>query len=404
MNRSYLILFIFVLIVLLPSIFYSYFKASSMSLGLFFVLILFVYFLIISNSKLYFKNLNILLGVCILIFILVFSSFSFLFESPNFNYSRFFYSYFILSFMMVAASFFFHLIENVNDNLFNKTLNFIFCLLILDGIISGVFYQFFTVNKNLLLFAEPSHYALTLAPFVLYQIIKNHDKDYFFAVIILIVSLICFLLQSLILLVLILFCIFITLKKRLVFLTISLLTILVFTYENELTYFLDRVDFSGESNNLSVLVFLSGYERAFLSFKETFGLGLGLQQLGYFGPEGKYMPVIVSLTGFRVNYNDGGTLSSKIVSELGILGVFLLLFYLKYFIKYFFVFRNFLLSNKSVYLSYRDTKIFFVAVYLMMFLFLFVRGVGYFSGGTFLFVVSLFYLNNNFLTKKSLVG
>ena len=101
----------------------------------------------------------------------------------------------------------------------------------------------------------------------------------------------------------------------------------------DLTYFSDRLKLTTDSDNLSVLVFVQGWQLAYNSLKETYGLGIGIQQLGFVKVETEAGDTIIRLLGRNVNDTDAGLTFGKIVSEFGLLGVFLIIIYLKYFYK-----------------------------------------------------------------------
>ncbi|MGE4444832.1 MAG: hypothetical protein AB7E37_07695 [Candidatus Altimarinota bacterium] len=154
-----------------------------------------------------------------------------------------------------------------------------------------------------------------------------------------------------------------------------------------MSYFINRLVLTENLDNLSVLVFLSGWERSFLNIYNTFGLGVGFNQLGYVGEFGYYQGLLSKLGAERLNLHDGGTTGSKLISEVGIIGVLLLFLYKLYFFKI--IYR---LKKKFSNFDFKD--IFFFCVYIMFFVELYIRGVGYFSGTLFLFLTSIFYLKN----------
>lgn len=101
-------------------------------------------------------------------------------------------------------------------------------------------------------------------------------------------------------------------------------------------YFLDRINLKpiDEINNLSLLVFLSGWERAYLNFIETNGFGLGFNMLGHYGEQGVAMDKVFDSSGSYLNLYDGGSLAPKMISELGLIGVLLLVLYLFFSLNY----------------------------------------------------------------------
>jgi hypothetical protein len=140
-------------------------------------------------------------------------------------------------------------------------------------------------------------------------------------------------------------------------------------------YYSSRIDFSKSNENLSALVFLSGWERAFLNFIETTGIGIGFQQLGYSGAIGQSRLILESIGLGGLNLYDGGSLASKLISETGILGIILLFFYISYFIKYVITYRR-----------YPKKKLFFISIFFMFSIY---KGCW------------LFYTNNIFICNSS---
>lgn len=140
---------------------------------------------------------------------------------------------------------------------------------------------------------------------------------------------------------------------------------------------------------MSTLVYLSGWERAYLNFNDTFGLGVGFQQFGIVGSPGEMMESLGALGAENLNLLDGGAVAPKFIGEFGLLGVAMLLVYLVYFAKSARWLRK--VSMGEVALQARP-RVFFLSCFVMYCIDLFVRGTGYFSSSGFLFVASLIWL------------
>lgn len=154
---------------------------------------------------------------------------------------------------------------------------------------------------------------------------------------------------------------------------------------NEFQYYFDRLNISIQSNNLSVLVWVSGWERAFIYIIDSYGVGLGFQRLGYVGKLGVALERIgIILGGSYINMNDGASVAPKLIAETGVIGITLIITYLKYFIK---ILQSFIKERIT-----NVKSIFFCSVYIMFFVQLFVRGVGYFSPSTYFFLASIYWL------------
>ncbi|WP_125876325.1 hypothetical protein [Stutzerimonas xanthomarina] len=152
-------------------------------------------------------------------------------------------------------------------------------------------------------------------------------------------------------------------------------------------YFLSRVNIFG-GNNLSGLVYLQGIKDAAFSFYQTFGLGLGFQMLGTQPPSDVSLEIANILgTDEATNRFDGGFLAAKLVAEFGILGLALIFGYLRYALISFVWLRR--LEGREIG-QFKD--ILCHCVVLGFSVELFVRGIGYFSAGLFIFLVAVFYL------------
>jgi hypothetical protein len=247
-------------------------------------------------------------------------------------------------------------------------------------------------GKNMLLFAEPSHYAIVFIPFLFYAAYTCNKKLYEFLYII--ASLILVLIiQNLVLLVGCLMIVFLLYGRRFWLLGLIISMLIVAAFFLDLSYFLERINFSGDNQNLSKLVFLSGWERSYLSFIASNGFGVGFQQLGIVGPEGDLQIILQDLLGGRdLNIKDGGSLGSKLIAETGLLGLILLLFYLFFAIK---VVRKILSRQIN-----GSKNIFFFGVYLLFSIELFVRGMGYFSLTSFMFISSMYCIYRSQIFRK----
>jgi hypothetical protein len=149
-------------------------------------------------------------------------------------------------------------------------------------------------------------------------------------------------------------------------------------YDNFIT---DRLFLSAESKNLSTLVFLSGYERAYLTIFEWSYIGVGFQQMGMVGPLGSIQSSIESIVGTTMNLLDGSTLFSKIVTEFGVFGIVVVLAYL---LKCWVILRRLGSLDENP-----PTELFYTICFLGFFIMFFIRGAAYFSPSTFLFIIAL---------------
>jgi len=152
-----------------------------------------------------------------------------------------------------------------------------------------------------------------------------------------------------------------------------------------LSYFTDRAALSSDNTNLSNLVYLSGLERAWLSIDETLGIGYGFNQLGIVGTQGEIMIVLDRLNADGLNLLDGGSVAPKLIAELGTVGILLLIIYIKFFLKY----VQFVHFEVFKALSLSRIDLFFCSVFLTYSIDLFVRGSGFFTAESFMFLGSI---------------
>jgi len=169
--------------------------------------------------------------------------------------------------------------------------------------------------------------------------------------------------------------------------------ILIVFNSNNLEYYISRVNFSDSSENFSTLAFLSGWERTFLNLYDTFLFGVGFQQFGIVGNQGVIQDKLRSIGAHGLNLLDGGALATKLLGELGLIGIILLILYINYFLKSVIRVRKFLLGHRSLD-SYLE--VYFLSIFLMYSMDLFFRSAGYFSSSGFLFIVSILWM----LSKK----
>ena len=378
-------------IIIVPSLFLKYFEASSMQLGTVFILITIFLFTIIYriNNNLHKNELYFILAF--LISVICLSTYTIFYEN-NFNLERYLSSFIYLILFILGSLLLTNIFLSVKDDVLFDVLNIIFFILLLDGLVSTLMYQLSNdYKKTLFLFKEPSHFALTLLPLLFF--ILNIKKNPIFLILAFYIALFFQNLTLLLGLIMITFLFYI--KKIYLFIFLFIIIFIIVYSFIDFSYFLSRLDLSKESDNVSSLVFLSGWARAYENFFNTNGVGIGFQQLGYSGYFDEYQEIIFKVSdGMYLNLYDGGTIASKLISETGLIGIILIFFYLKQMLKYIYIYMKYSYNFSGV-------EFFFFSIYIFFFLELFIRGSGYFTGTTLLFLTASLYLSFRKKVKNS---
>ena len=308
----------------------------------------------------------------------------------EFDISRFWKSCLFLIVFLLGASFFGFLAQRISNVQFDYAVKLVFYTLLLLSVTVILRSSFSRgrIGPHVFLYSEPSHFALNFLPFLLYMavIAKTRMK----LPLVLLGFSVAILLQSLILIIGIGLVAFVVIPwRRLLLISPVMVFVVVFSGIN-LDYYSSRLDPSLSRSNLSAMVYASGFERAYLNFKETLGFGVGFQQFGIIGSRGETMEIVSKMAGgIDSNLLDGGTVASKFLGEFGVLGAVLLLIYIVYFVKM----ANRLcgISNNGIVVQ-DSRKILAMCCFVMFFIDLFVRGAGYFSSSGFIFMGSLMWI------------
>lgn len=295
----------------------------------------------------------------------------------------------IFTCLFIFAPSFYRIIQLCNDNSLIKIIKFIFITLLGLGFIA-LFLQYEGIlsGKNMLFIREPSHYAILIIPLLIF-VIKNSKFKFLYLLPSIILTL---LIQNATLLIGIILAIFVTyrINTRMFFSTV-LVFILIYSFlppDYSFSYFINRFTFNYKNNisSLSVLVYLSGLERSYMSLLDSAFIGLGFNRMGLVGPEGDYQDILSSMGYGDLNLYDGGANSFKLIAELGIVGMLILLIYLYYFVKSINIIKR---------TSLRPYQILLYSYFLAYFIELFVRGVGYFSFNLPFFLSSIYMIISN---------
>lgn len=157
-----------------------------------------------------------------------------------------------------------------------------------------------------------------------------------------------------------------------------------------LAYYTERLDFSSDSENITALVVIQGWQMIAEAWAATSGWGLGLQQLGVQGPTADVSDLIFTLNGGDyLNLLDGGFLLAKLAGELGVFGALLAAAYATTALRCAFVLRRVAMGRLA---AMSAGAVFARAVVVMYLLEVFVRSAGYLTGAAALTLAALLYL------------
>lgn len=151
---------------------------------------------------------------------------------------------------------------------------------------------------------------------------------------------------------------------------ITPLLFLLFSYVDYINQRVLGVLYISATSNISSLVYIYGWESLFYYINESFGLGIGLNGMGLPPfPNVNTAALLSNSEGELYTNPDGSFMFSKLISEIGIIGIFI-----------FWKITNFLTKTFKIYKSYNPIeKFLWNSLALLVFTSL-VRGVGYFDG------------------------
>ncbi|WP_375288083.1 hypothetical protein [Sphingomonas sp.] len=233
-------------------------------------------------------------------------------------------------------------------------------------------------------FTEPSHFAFTLMPFLIYGAVTAGPV--LRLIILAVAAIMVILLKSLSLAVGLILAGACCLNG--IALAIFLLSAFAGLSMLDLTYFTDRLDFAYGNQNLSMLVYRQGLELIQTSLEETGGWGIGFQRLGFTNLFTPSSNIIYALTGADLNLRDGGFNAAKLITELGVAGIILSLWYLVTLTRMVIRLRG--VATGRLLLS--DGTCFALAAFVGAAIEVFVRGAGYFTSTMLLGLAAIPYL------------
>lgn len=365
----------------LPSLVMTAFSQSSMAVGLTLYLFALCLYFTVDGSFWFWqiqegvvpRNLALIVGLPVLVLAHAVVP---LLNASLFNVERFFSSYLLLCCMVLAAWGFAYQVNRLNVKTMSRWVEQALWFLMINAMIglTGVHLFPQMSSKPAGLFSEPSHLALVLAPLLIYACAIESRLHRLFLVFFLVWSLLIENLTTLSVVTLSFLVLFRFSLSRMILLFL-LISGFVFT---DLEYFTSRLVISSESENLSVLVLLQGWDLAMAMLDETSNWGGGFQQFGFIDVSGDITAKIALLSEDSLNLFDGGSTASKLVGEFGVFAFAGLVIYAVLFL---WAFRK--LRQVRVH-PMQGGRLFLISCLFAFVIELFVRGVGYFSPGCFL--------------------
>ena len=368
-------------LIVFPSLAYVLFNLSSLSSGL---ILVSIFILLFNNFEIYIKDIK---GWPLLV-LHIFFSFEF-FKTIYLGLSLVTLVQIYLSFIilfLISQNLVYNSV-NINFKANYKYFAYVLILIFLINIYSIQIGRYNVLEKSIFPFSEPSHLALTFGYFLptIFFIQKNKVVKFSLFILFLFFA---FFYESLLFVLVVFASYLFTFRVNLKLLfSLFIVALLLNNFINSnlvnLDYYLARLDFQN-SNNISSLVFLQGWEIITITLKNFNLIGVGLNNLESV-PTSVIAEQLYTILGEYKNRQGGGFLASKIIGETGIIGFVMILIYIKI------VFSK--LKNIGKDLSLLG---FFYSSILFMSLFeLFLRGLGYFTIGTVLITSSLIYFKTN---------
>ena len=390
-----------------PSLGIYLLQAPSMALGLLFALLIYIFLCIISDDYLLIFKFTLKISAILLPFIIIHGLVNY-FLHTNFDIEKYLKSIFYLT-ILISGSVSFALMADKFPKNLTLVFKALFYLFSLFSVLS--IFVFILPNydpKSVIFYREPSHFALDFLPLLLTAtIMADFKKKLLYLSIAFSLGL---LLPNLTLIIGVIFIALLILDvKRASFCFLIFLVLFIASQNNPIVpraifsqhktlqeeksintyeYILKRlpIESSDKEKNLSLLALQSGYERAYLSFLDTYGLGVGFQQFEHSEKMGPSMIEIINILGIPLCLHDGCLVGAKFVGEFGVVGVVLILLYMIFAIKYAINLRKFSLKRD---VNFSSMYIFYSSCFVLFSIDIFLRGTGYFSSSSFFFAVSL---------------
>ena len=312
------------------------------------------------------------------------------FRYSAFDINRFIQAYIYLLFYLVCATIVTQIADRSPNNCIDFGVKLVFylvftCIMLIIYGFGNVLVQGGEFNRPSVLFLEPSHIAGSFSPFLLYVCTFSSPKKKALLLVLALAS--CILIENATLLFSCILVAVLTLPFGAISLVICVASLYLSLNPEYLLYYTSRIDIINPSNG-SLVLYLSGWERSYLSFIDSYGLGIGFQQFGIIGSRGEiFMDLDLSVQ--EITLLGGSSVAMKFIAEFGVFGLFVIFWYLFHCAKSAIWFRSISLGSQT---RYSANMVFLKACFVFYFVDLFVRGTGYFSSTTFLFTVSALWI------------
>ena len=332
--------FFFTVLWFLPAVF-AFFQLDSYTISTLCIILLFNIAYYVYNKQIVFTRFFLSILFLSIGFIFMHTIFTRLYFDIGYNLSRNITSLFLLFIFLLGAFNFSRVLLELEPNTLKKIFTYFFYffifIILLSFVTNVVDSQF---AKPIFPYPEPSHLSIFFGPVIGYLLMSSQSskKRLFFVFTGIIISL---LVKSM------------TLLVTIIILSVFIYNIYVFPililggiglfYFADLEYFTSRLDFANmeQTNNLSSLVYIKGFQLMYEGLNISNGFGIGFQQLGYVPVRTQIGDYIISIMdGIDLNSHDGGFSAVKIVTEFGIFGFFLILTYVVYLVKQWMNFKN----------------------------------------------------------------
>lgn len=378
-NSTKRIIFLFLLFLVFPDFLFYTLGIDNFSISTIISIILLFVFLRAKNTC---KD-NLLIIVVLFILLCFNCLLSMLFNIEQVLSFKIVLSMYSILIMAYVSSCYAQTLWLCSEEILKRSVFYLFAFLCLIGIISILLQKTEIIHdKSMILFPEPSAFALVFIPIFSFCLYYTRGGG---VLLLYILSLgIALGIQNLTMLVGIVISVFVMKKIKIRQTIVIFLGAWIFSMilsDLDISYYTSRLDFKN-TTNLSVLVYLSGIERAFLNFITSYGLGIGFQQMGVNGEVGVYQQILADLDAPMLNIYDGSFISSKLISEFGFIGAIMCIFYLFIFFRFYLRFKK----NKR----YPPQYILAYSFYMCFFIPLFIRGAGYINPYVFMLFSSIF--------------